>query len=788
MMESRLMPDLATPATLSARLSRLIAFCAGLTALLCMLAVVGTGWWLQESRAREESTEIGRTLTFALQAPVAFDDRRGIADALALLRARPQVTGAWVYGSDGRLLGSYGQGRPLRADEAGGSLASGVLIATEPMFADGLNIGRVVFVNELGRLWQALAIALLAIALGSLAGFAASVLLAQRIARAIVQPIATLAQAAEAISTSHDYSQRLPAGGRDEVGAAVNAFNGMLDEIRRRGDALLDANRELEQRVADRTLALQREKERAEAASIAKTRFLANMSHELRTPLNAVIGAAQLLQDGAGSADHQAYLIAAIHSGGTKLLGQIENILDLSRIETGALELSIEDFNLVDCVEAAMATAAVSAHVKRLDVACIVDPRVAPWRRGDPMRLRQVLLNVLGNALKFTLQGEVVLRVQPGDGEDGLLISVSDTGIGIGEASLVQIFEPFRQADDSANRRFGGTGLGLAISRQLVEAMGGRLCVHSELGVGSTFTVSLALPAAFQPGEEARPLRQTVLFFEPHEASAAALAAQLARMGSHAVRCKEPQALRTWLAARDPAAPAPWLLLALDGDTCADFLEASAGQIDTRRVIGMCAGEAQASEAMRRRFNVTRNVIKPVLRAALVSRFGALPAARAVAPAPSHALGATPPAGLKQILVVEDDVVNHTIVCAMLANAGYQTCVAADGVSALQQLSSQAFDLVLMDWQMPDMDGLEVTRRLRAGAVGPLGKVVPIVALTANAFAEDRAACLAAGMNDFLTKPVLAQSLLATVARWIGGAQRRTPNAGAPSQSAPRIH
>jgi signal transduction histidine kinase/CheY-like chemotaxis protein len=784
-MDSASMLGLAPPPTLSARLSRLIAFCAGLTALLCMLAVVGTGWWLQDRRAREESTEIARTLSFALQAPVAFDDRQGIVDAMALLRARPQVSGAWVWASDGRLLGSYGPGRPLRPDEARGNFASGFLIVAEPVAADGLGVGQLVLVNELGHLWQALVIALGAIALGSVAGFAASVWLAQRIARAIVQPIATLAQAADAITTSHDYSQRLPAGGHDEVGAAVNAFNGMLDEIRLRGDALVDANRELEQRVADRTLALQREKERAEAASIAKTRFLANMSHELRTPLNAVIGAAQLLQDGHGSADHQAYLIAAIHGGGTKLLGQIENILDLSRIETGALELSIEDFNLVDCVEAAMATASVTAHVKRLEVACIVDPRVAPWRRGDPMRLRQVLLNVLGNALKFTLQGEVVLRVLPGDGPDGLVISVSDSGIGIGAASLAQVFEPFRQADDSANRRFGGTGLGLAISRQLVEAMGGHLSVRSELGAGSIFTIALALPSALQPGAEAPPLGHTVLFFEPHEASAAALAAQLARLGSHAVRCRTPQALREGLSAHGADAATAWLMVALDDGDCSDFLEAAAGRIDAQHVIGMCAGEPQSSQAIRQRFDVTRNVIKPVLRAALVSRLGGLPIARSPLPAPARTLDTAQRARLKQILVVEDDVVNHTIVCNMLDNAGYLTCVAADGASALQQLSRQSFDLVLMDWQMPDMDGLEVTRRLRAGAVGPLGKVVPIVALTANAFAEDRAACLAAGMNDFLTKPVLAQSLQTTVARWIGGAQRRTANAELATRPAP---
>jgi signal transduction histidine kinase/CheY-like chemotaxis protein len=756
------------------RLSRLIAFCAGLTALLCMLAVVGTGWWLQEGRAREETTEISRTLSFALQAPVAFEDRQGIDDAMALLRARPQVSGAWVYASDGRLIGSYGQGAPLRPVAAGGSLAAGHLLATEAIVtADGLPIGQVVLVNQLARLWQALAIALLAIALGSLAGFAMSVWLAQRIARTIVQPITTLAAASAAIAAHHDYTQRLPAGGPDEVGTAVNAFNGMLDEIHSRGVALEEANHELEQRVVDRTLALQREKERAEAASIAKTRFLANMSHELRTPLNAVIGAAQLLEEGSGSAERQAYLIAAIRSGGTKLLGQIENILDLSRIETGALELSIEDFNLLDCIEAALATASVAAHVKRLEIACIVDPQLALWRRGDPMRLRQVLLNVLGNALKFTLQGEVVLRVQSGDRPNGLRISVADTGIGIGAASLAQVFEPFRQADDRANRRFGGTGLGLAISRQLVEAMGGRITVQSDLGRGSTFEIRLALAPATQPGADAPALGHTVFYFEPDEASAEALAAQLARIGCQARRWRKPRELRDWIETRGMGAAAPWLLVAVDVEQSWDFLEASVKHLDPQRVIGMSLGESPEAETARQRFQVPRNVIKPVLRAALVSRFGAVAGAQAPKSRPVAVRAAQPSAGPKQILVVEDDAVNHTIVCGMLEIAGYLTSVAADGASALEYLSRHSCDLVLMDWQMPDMDGLEVTRRLRAGAVGSIGRLVPIVALTANAFAEDRSACLAAGMNDFLTKPVLASALHATVARWIGGPERR---------------
>jgi signal transduction histidine kinase/CheY-like chemotaxis protein len=751
------------------RLSLLIAFCAGFTTLLCLLAVLGSGFWLQQTSAREETTEVARTLSFALQAPVAFADRQGMSDALALLRARPQVEGAFVYDGHGKLLASYGSSAALQPEGATGGFMTGHLQAAEPILSDAEVIGRVVVVNRLSRLWLALGLAMLAIVLASLAGLVVSVLLAQRIARAITQPIDTLASASREIARSHDYARRLPDGGADEIGTATNAFNDMLEEIGARGDALVTANHELENRVTERTLSLQREKERAEAASIAKTRFLANMSHELRTPLNAVIGASQLLEEGRDDADGQAALVASIRDGGTKLLGLIDNILDLARIETGALELLPEDFNLIDCVESALSTASVSARIRGLELACIIDPGLAAWRHGDPIRLRQILLNLLGNAVKFTLQGEVVLRLDPGATVDALRISVADTGIGIAADSLKQVFEPFRQAEDASNRRFGGSGLGLAISRQLVEAMGGHITVRSELGQGSRFDIELALPAAREEVAAPPPLHHAIAYFEPHEASALALAAQLARMGCPADRCRTPRDLRDWMARHAGDPRKPWLLAAVDAAETWGFLEASIAWLDPERVIGMGTTESHAAETARERFRVPRSIIKPVLRSALVSRLGAV--ARDV-PAGAPAIGRwahkerTDAVGAKHVLVVEDDSTNQMIVCGMLHNAGFQTSTASDGAQAIELLGHQIVDVVLMDWQMPDMDGLEVTRRLRAGIAGRFAKVVPIIALTANAFAEDRAACLAAGMNDYLTKPVLMTSLIAAVHRW----------------------
>lgn len=759
--------------SLRSRLTWLVALCAGLAAMLGMVAVAGTGWWLQQERAREETEELLQTLAFTLQAPLAFEDAKGVADALAVLKLRPSVDGAWVLDARGRLVGRLGADTTLPAN-TGGSLWQGQLVVRQPVALDGAPVGALVLSLDLTRLWSGLLTTLAAVSVASLLGFAATLTLARRLAVTLSRPMSELAEAARSLAADPAAAPPLHHhGGGSEVADAIDAFNRMRAEIAARDAALLAANRDLEQRVADRTAALRREKERAEAASIAKTRFLANMSHELRTPLNAVIGAAQLLQSRdetpavpeSAEAGSQLHLVEVIRQSGLNLLGLIENVLDLSRIETGTLELSPEDFNLLDCVEAALATAAVPARVKGLAVACIVDPSVPLWRHGDPLRLRQVLLNLLGNAVKFTLQGEVVLRVQPGATPDALRLSVSDTGIGIDAGSLAHVFEPFRQGDDAANRRFGGSGLGLAIARQIVEAMGGRIGVKSRLGEGTVFEVELALPVLREAEGDAVRLGLDVAFHEPHDASAEALATQLGRLGCRVRRCEGVAELREWLDALPSAgadAASAWLMVALDGPEAAALLELGVARLDPRHVIGMSSGESLRTEAMRQRLTMPRGLIKPVLRSSLVSRLGS--AARGVG-APIAARP-QPTEGERHVLVVEDDRVNQEIVCAMLRNAGYRTTTADDGAQALALLSCNDYDLVLMDWQMPDMDGLEVTRRLRSGAAGPRGRVVPIVALTANAFVEDRNACLASGMNDFLTKPVLAASLEATVGRW----------------------
>ncbi len=678
---------------------------------------------------------------------------------MSILRARGHITGAWVYSARGDLLGRFGALSENPPPQGKGGIWQGHMVARDPIMVDGQRVGRVVVLNNLSRLWHSVGVALASVPLGSLLALLVSVGLARKIARSISRPISRLAGMASAITHDQDYSQRLPRGGADEVGTAVNAFNTMLDALQQQGNDLLEL------RVADRTGTLRLEKERAEAASQAKSSFLSNMSHELRTPLNAVIGAAQLLDDQGMADERQAELVVAIRDSGTRLLGLIENILDLSRIESGALDLVPEDFNLIECVEAAVATAAVPARIKGLNMACIVAPELAEWRHGDALRLRQVLLNLLGNAIKFTAAGEVVISVQAGAQADTVHISVRDSGIGISAHAAARIFEPFRQADSSTTRRFGGSGLGLSISRRLAHAMGGQITLCAAPTTGSQFDLELPLPPAVRCGTSAPALNHAVLYFEPHEPSARALGALLGRLGCQASRCTTSAALQAWMSGQANARDKPWLLVAVDEPQTWPLLEESLGFIDPERVIGMTHLSSHTVELARELFRVPRNVVNPVLRTALVSRFGAV--ARSAAPAAPQSALAASPTRQPRVLVVEDDPLNQMIVCTMLANAGCQAFTANNGSEALYRVGAEAFDLVLMDWQMPDIDGLEVTRRLRAGAAGARGKSVPIVALTANAFTEDRAACLAAGMNDFLTKPVLAANLQAAVRRWV---------------------
>jgi two-component system, sensor histidine kinase and response regulator len=342
--------------------------------------------------------------------------------------------------------------------------------------------------------------------------------------------------------------------------------------------------------------------------------------------------------------------------------------------------------------------------------------------------------------------------------------------VGISEDALRHVFEPFRQAEEQASRRFGGSGLGLAIAQQLVLAMGGSVHAESVLGRGSSFEIELPLPPAQNPVTEQPALALRVAYFEPHEPSAEALRAHFQRIGCEVYRFADTAPLRAWLARGDAQLPS-WVLMAADAPQSQGMLEALLDVLDLQHLVLMADQGTGLADHARVAQGLSRQLLRPLTRTALVSalqpRTPGRPSVTAQAALPPELMSPKQMQALTHVLVVEDDELNRDIVSGLLQYGGFRVSVARDGPEALQLMRSLSrVDVVFMDWQMPGMDGLEATRLLRGGAAGTVGQTVPIVALTANAFAEDRAACLAAGMNDFLTKPVLAEKLYGTVRRW----------------------